>query len=235
MMNKKGLINIALIFFLVGFFAETVWGLRLNDDQVYGYNCVRLLSSNYRIGKKVALTFDDVPNMYTQKILKILRNYRIKATFFMVGYQVNNNPDLAREIVSHGHEIGNHSYSHRWDGGKTIDVLLQDIEKAESCIMETTGQMPLYLRPPGGLIDENIKKACGMSGYGIVLWTVDSRDWFHTNNRQAILDNVLNNVKSGSIILLHSLFQTVDVLPEIIETLQKRGYQIGPVSSIMSQ
>ena len=101
--------------------------------------------------------------------------------------------------------------------------------------MGNTGQMPLYLRPPGGLIDENIKKACGMSGYGIVLWTVDSRDWFHTNNRQAILDNVLNNVKSGSIILLHSLFQTVDVLPEIIETLQKRGYQIGPVSSIMSQ
>ncbi|QPM68296.1 Peptidoglycan-N-acetylglucosamine deacetylase [Atribacter laminatus] len=235
MINKKGLVCISLIFFLIVIFVEIAWGLRLNDDQVYGYNCVRLLSSNYRIGKKVALTFDDVPNMYTQKILKILRNYRIKATFFMVGYQVNNNPDLAREIVNHGHEIGNHSYTHRWSGGKSVDELLEDIDKAEKCIVETTGQIPLYLRPPGGLIDENIKKACGMSGYGIVLWTVDSRDWFHTDNRQAILDNVLNNAKSGSIILLHSLSKTVDVLPEIIETLHKRGYQIEPVSNLMSQ
>lgn len=235
MINKNDLINVTLIFFLIVIFGEVAWGLRLNDDQVFGYNCVRLLSSNNRIGKKVALTFDDVPNIYTKKILKILRDYRVKATFFMVGYQVKNNPDLAREIVSYGHEVGNHSYSHRWDGGKTVDALLQDIEKAERCIVDITGHMPLYLRPPGGFIDENIKKACGMSGYGIVLWTVDSRDWFHTDNRQAILNNVLDHVKPGSIILFHSLSQTVDVLPEIIETLQKRGYQIETVSSIMGQ
>jgi len=213
-MIKKGLISVTLIFSLMFIFGKLAWGLQLNGDQVYGYNCVRLLSNNYRVGKKVALTFDDVPNIYTQKILKILRNYNVKATFFMVGYQVKNSPELAREIVNCGHEIGNHSYSHRW---------------------ETTGHMPVYLRPPGGLIDENVKKACGLSGYGIVLWTVDSKDWFHTDNRQAILNNVLDNVKPGSIILLHSLAQTVDVLPEIIETLQERGYQIGTVSSIMSQ
>ena len=234
-MIKKGLISVTLIFSLMFIFGKLAWGLQLNGDQVYGYNCVRLLSNNYRVGKKVALTFDDVPNIYTQKILKILRNYNVKATFFMVGYQVKNSPELAREIVNCGHEIGNHSYSHCWSGGKTIDVLLQDIEKAERCIIETTGHMPVYLRPPGGLIDENVKKACGLSGYGIVLWTVDSKDWFHTDNRQAILNNVLDNVKPGSIILLHSLAQTVDVLPEIIETLQERGYQIGTVSSIMSQ
>ena len=234
-MSKKGTICIIFSFFLVLVFSGWAWGLRLSNDQVYGYNCVRLLSSNNRIGKKVALTFDDVPNMYTQKILKILRTYRVKATFFLVGYQVKKNPDSAREIIHYGHELGNHSYTHRWSGENTVDNLLRDIDRAEKCIVDITGHMPLYLRPPGGLIDEDVKKACGQSGYGIVLWTVDSRDWFYSDDRDTILKNVLDHVKDGSIILFHSLPQTVDVLPEVIETLQDRGYQIGSVSSILNQ
>ena len=234
-MKKKGIIWVFISFFLILVMSSWAWGLQLSDDQVYGYNRVRLFSSNNRVGKKVALTFDDVPNIYTLKILKILRSYRIKSTFFLVGYQVRRHPDVAKEIVHQGHELGNHSYSHRWNGGITVDNLIQDIQDAEKCIVEVTGRMPLYLRPPGGLIDENIKKACGLSGYGIVLWTVDSKDWFYPDSKQTILNNVLNHVKSGSIILFHSLSQTVEVLPEVIETLQNQGYQIGSVSSLLSQ
>jgi len=234
-MIKKNAAYFFVFFLLVFMISEWSWGLLLTDDQVYGYNCVRLLASNSRIGKKVALTFDDVPNAHTRKILRILRANKIKATFFLVGYQVHDNPEIAREIIEYGHEIGNHSYTHRWNGESTVEDLLKDIDKAEKCILEVTGRLPLYLRPPGGLIDENIKKACGLSGYGIVLWTVDSRDWFYPDDRETILDNVFNQVKPGSIILFHSLPQTVDVLPEVIETLKNQGYQIGSVSSILNQ
>ncbi len=232
-MIKKGYFFF-FTFVLILTYSPLTWGLRLSDDQVYGYNCVRLLSSNSRIGKKVALTFDDVPNVYTQKILRILRSYKVKATFFLVGYQVKKNPDLAKEIVNYGHELGNHSYTHRWNTESTVENLLQDIEKAEKCIFETTGRIPLYLRPPGGLVDDTIKKACGQSGYGIILWTVDSKDWLYTGNRDTIINNVLDHVKPGSIILFHSLPQTIDVLPEVIEALQSRGYQIEPVSNILN-
>lgn len=231
-MVKRNIVFPVVLFALVTLISSVVFALDIRNDVVYGYNCVRTMAVNRRMGKVVALTFDDTPNVYTLKIIKILQSYRVRATFFLVGYQVKKHPDIAKRIVDAGYELGNHSFSHRWNGKQTVEDLLKDIGRAEKIIVDTTGHIPLYLRPPGGLLNEKIKKACGRSGYGIVLWTVDSQDWAIKENKEAIYHNVIDHVRPGSVILFHSLPQTVEALPQILETLQSKGYQILSVSSV---
>ncbi|MEN3188792.1 MAG: polysaccharide deacetylase family protein [Atribacterota bacterium] len=194
-------------------------------------NQVRYLGGNQEARDKVALTFDDAPNGATKEILGILKEQKVRATFFLIGSQVKKYPDIAQAIVRGGHEIGNHSYSHRLDESFTLEDILDDLKRAEDIIRDVTGSLPAYFRPPRGFTNGEIKEACGRMGYTIVMWWVDSRDW--QLGGQEILDRVYSHLRPGGIVLLHSVPQTVRILPQMIQGLKERGYTLVTVSELL--
>ncbi|MDD4346865.1 MAG: polysaccharide deacetylase family protein [Desulfitobacteriaceae bacterium] len=182
--------------------------------------------------KVTALTFDDGPDpLYTGTILDILQTKNIKATFFILGQNAKQNPDLMKRILNEGHEIGNHGYSHSYIPNKFIDELI-DTDKT---IFQSLNQQTLYYRPPGGIITKSIVKEVTANGQILTLWSVDSKDWQNPGPKQ-IEQNVVKNIFPGSIILLHDggekREQTIQALTEIIEKLQQQGYRFVTLSDL---
>jgi len=230
MRKFKTLFWISCFIFLTFFLQEEAISIETEED-IFGLNLVRSLGGNSQVRREVALTFDDAPSPFTKEVLKILDNYGVSATFFLVGSQVEKSPEVARQIVAAGHEIGNHSFSHCWSSDDSVETLVEDIKRAEEAIYRATGQVPLYFRPPGGMVNDKVKEACGQTGYGILLWWVDSRDWLLTE--EEILEKVKKEVKDGAIILFHNLATTVEVLPQVIEDLRREGYKFVTISQLL--
>ncbi len=188
--------------------------------------------------KFIALTFDDGPHpKYTAEILKILYDNDAAATFFVVGENAQRYPELVRAEHDLGCEIGNHTYSHMRFNDKTARALFDEIKKTDDIIYEITGKIPALFRPPegkhSGKADEIIKRA----GKRTVLWTIDTRDWAHTD-KDKIIDNIKNNAKNGSVILFHDYITapspTPDVLREILPYLKSQGYEFVTVTELLS-
>ncbi len=230
MRKLKILVWISCLILLILFLQEEAISIETEED-IFGLNLVRSLGGNSQVRKEVALTFDDAPSPFTKEVLKILDNYGVSATFFLVGSQVEKSPEVAHQIVAAGHEIGNHSFSHCWSSDDSVETLVEDIKRAEEAIYRATGQVPLYFRPPGGMVNDKVKEACGQTGYGILLWWVDSRDWLLTE--EEILEKVKKEVKDGAIILFHNLATTVEVLPQVIEDLRREGYKFVTISQLL--
>lgn len=187
--------------------------------------------------KYIALTFDDGPHPeYTPQILKILYENGAAATFFVVGENAERYPELVRAEFDLGFEIGNHTFSHLRTNEKSAGALYDEIKKADGIISEITGEKPTLFRPPEGRhnnkTDEIIKKA----GKKTVLWTIDTRDWAHTD-KYKIIENIKNNVNNGSVILFHDYIvppsPTPDVLREILPYLKERGYEFVTVTELL--
>lgn len=230
MRKLKILVWISCLILLILFLQEEAISIETEED-IFGLNLVRSLGGNSQVRKEVALTFDDAPSPFTKEVLKILDNYGVSATFFLVGSQVEKSPEVAHQIVAAGHEIGNHSFSHCWSSDDSVETLVEDIKRAEEAIYRATGQVPLYFRPPGGMVNDKVKEACGQTGYGILLWWVDSQDWLLTE--EEILEKVKKEVKDGAIILFHNLATTVEVLPQVIEDLRREGYKFVTISQLL--
>uniref|UniRef100_A0A7V4DFW3 Polysaccharide deacetylase family protein n=1 Tax=Candidatus Caldatribacterium californiense TaxID=1454726 RepID=A0A7V4DFW3_9BACT len=206
--------------------------IELHGERVFAMDALRRIRSGPRVGKKVALTFDDAPNGHTAEILAILDRFQVKATFFLIGAQVLKHPDLVRRIVAAGHEIGNHSFSHAFTRGCSAESIKEDIERAEKAIVDSAGRLPLYFRPPEGLVTPAIERACGMTGYSLVTWSLDSEDW-RAQTEDEIVERVLRGVHPGAIVLFHSLPRTVRALPRILCALLEAGYTCVPLSSLL--
>lgn len=182
--------------------------------------------------KVAALTFDDGPDpLYTGAILDILQAKNIKATFFILGQNARQNPDLLKRVYSEGHEIGNHGYSHSYIPNKFIDELI----RTDELIYQSLNQHTLYYRPPGGIVSKSIIKEVAGKGEILTLWSIDSRDWQNPGPKQ-IEQNVVKNIFPGSIILLHdggeNREQTIQALSGIIEKLQQQGYRLVTLSEL---
>ncbi|WP_409347071.1 polysaccharide deacetylase family protein [Paenibacillus sp. MBLB4367] len=190
--------------------------------------------------KRIALTFDDGPDAeQTPKILDILKRYDAKATFFVVGKRVDRFPDIVRRELAEGHELANHTYSHPYFQGKvSAERLQKEIKTTQDAIWKATGATPRLFRPPGGYYSQSMVNATKELGYLIVLWSwhQDTVDW----NRPGvgkIVNKVLNNARSGDIVLFHDFVegrtQTVEALERIMPELQKRGYTFVTVSELL--
>lgn len=180
--------------------------------------------------RKIALTFDDGPHpILTPLILDILKQYNVKATFFVIGENVRNYPDVVERIVNEGHEIGNHTYTH-----DKIDP--SEIEACENAILELTDQRPKIFRPPEGFINKGIKAFSASLGYDIILWDIDTRDWAHTPPDR-IYKTVLDNLKTGSIILMHDYINhnspTPKALALLLPEILKKDYRFVVVSELI--
>lgn len=239
---KKGFgkfwVRCRLLFFLLlvvfigyGYRGETI---ELGGERVFALHVPRILRENARAGRRVALTFDDAPNGYTWEILAILKEFKVRATFFLIGVQVLRHPELARSIVAAGHEIGNHSFSHTLKEDCTEDKIREDMTRAEKAILEVTGRLPLYFRPPCGVVTQSVRRACGQLGYSLVLWSVDSGDW-KAQDDDTVVAHVLESVRPGGILLFHPLPRTVRVLPRILQALREKGYEIVPLSVLFER
>jgi len=197
--------------------------------------------ANAHEGKLVALTFDDGPdNNYTLKILDILKEYDVKATFFLVGTQVKKYPETAKRIVEEGHSVGNHTWSHSDLTKLSAKAQAEQIDKAQREIVKATGATPSLMRAPYGAISSSALKTVHLGGMKHVAWTVDTRDWAGTSVA-AMHKNVMTNTKEGGVILMHSfggrkdaLEHTVKLLPSIIKDLQAKGYELVTVDEMIA-
>lgn len=181
--------------------------------------------------KKVALTFDDGPNPeYTPQMLEVLKEKNVKATFFLLGEEVEKYPEIVKTIQKEGHVIGNHSYKHEQLSKLTMEEACAQVNRTNELIYDITGVYPSYLRPPFG--DWHEKLDCEVNMVE-VLWDVDTLDW-SSQNHARIVNKVLKNVKEDDIILMHDGYETsVTAAREIIDTLQKQGYEFVTVDEIL--
>lgn len=188
--------------------------------------------------KFVALTFDDGPHpVYTPQVLDILEQYKVKATFFLIGRRVERYPQIARQIVVKGHEIGNHTYSHPKDLPKEdLNAIRQEIEMGAIAIEKATGVHPKLFRPPKGFLNYRVLTTAQLEGYTLVFWTVNA-DHEDAPTPEAMAERVLKLVHPGAIILMHdgcteSRWKDVKALPLIIEGLREQGYDFVTVSEL---
>jgi peptidoglycan/xylan/chitin deacetylase (PgdA/CDA1 family) len=189
--------------------------------------------------KKIALTFDDGPHpRYTERILEILDRYDIKATFFVIGVNIQNYPEPFAKVVAAGHEIGNHSFSHGVCGIREYADIAEEMQKCDSLIYDITGKKPSLYRPPCGIYDLDVVNTAKKEGHSIILWSVDTLDWKNTPSED-IKRNVSQNVKGGDIILMHDYTSgrntTCDALELMIPELLSAGYEFVTVSELIKQ
>ena len=186
----------------------------------------------------IALTFDDGPHpIYTDRILQVLAEYGVRATFFQIGENLIYYGATATRVADAGHEIGNHTYTHRNLQKLKDPSIVEEILLCERAIKETVGVMPRLFRPPEGTKETRLCNILEGLGYTPIYWSVDTYDWKGKSAEQ-IADGVIKTVKSGDIILMHdytSLKSQADkALRIIIPTLLKQGYRFVTVSELLS-
>ncbi|MBD3883202.1 polysaccharide deacetylase family protein [Phormidium tenue FACHB-886] len=189
--------------------------------------------------KVVALTFDDGPwGGVTDQVLDILKQYQIKATFFMVGMYLQQYPDLAKRVAAEGHAIGNHTWDHPLHD-VSLAAAAQQIDSTQKLIYETTGVQTSLFRPSNEQVEGEqgeLVTYAREQKYGTVLWSVDSEDYYVS--APILIDNVLRNVQPGRIVLLHDgggdRTATVQALPQIISALKQQGYRFVTVPQLMA-
>lgn len=190
--------------------------------------------------KKIALTFDDGPDLrFTPQVLDVLKQYGVKATFFLVGRNAAKHPEIVKRIVKEGHVVGNHSYNHPLFTKLTVEQVAQEIDQTSDLLLKLAGYRPKLVRPPYGAIDEEQLLWAQHSHLIVVNWNVDSLDWKSLKEEQ-VSRNILGHTKAGAIVLQHSagassqdLSGTVKALPGIIEKLRGEGYDLVTVPELL--
>lgn len=190
--------------------------------------------------KELALTFDDGPNpKYTLKILKILKDEQVKATFFMLGFKVKNHPEIVKQVFEEGHEIANHSYTHT--NFLTLSkerVLNIEIIKTEKLLQEITGSKHTLIRPPYGVIKHSQINLLKEHQKKIIFWSIDSLDWYPPEKEsKKIVKRVSRLIYPGAIIMMHDagFYSTTKALPEIIKKARDKYYKFVTVSELLQK
>jgi peptidoglycan/xylan/chitin deacetylase (PgdA/CDA1 family) len=186
--------------------------------------------------KVIALTFDDGPwPNSTAKVLDILKKNRIKSTFFVVGQNVKNYPDLTKQIVADGHIIANHTW-HHWYHQMNAQAAAYEVANTGDIIYQTTGVRTSLFRPPGGIMNNGVAAYAKNNKYAVIMWSADSMDY----SRPAVprlMNNIFREAKPGGIVLMHDgggdRSNTVKALPEIINRFRKQGYEFVTVPELL--
>lgn len=182
--------------------------------------------------KMVALTYDDGPyTPVTNQILDVLQEYNGRATFFVVGSRVSTYKDCIKREASLGCEIGNHTYNHTILTSVSASIIKSEISNTNNAVKKITGQAPTIVRTPGGAVNSTVRANIG---YPMFNWSVDTLDWKNRNSN-SVVSSIKNNVRDGSIILMHDLYgSTGNATEEIVPWLVKNGYQLVTVSELMA-
>ena len=184
--------------------------------------------------KCVALTFDDGPGPFDERLLQILKDNDAKATFFLIGNKVAANPAGAKRIADAGMEIGNHT----WEHPNMATIPPQDIAtqfaKANDAINAATGRTPALYRPAGGLSTDAVRQTAAKFGLAEILWDVIPFDWANDSNTAATRYMLMTYTKPGSVVLFHDTYSsTVDLIYQFIPVLKANGYRMVTVSELL--
>jgi peptidoglycan/xylan/chitin deacetylase (PgdA/CDA1 family) len=178
-------------------------------------------------GGSIALTFDDGPSAFTARILNVLQQNGVHATFFCIGQQVQTRPGIVREVSEAGNVIGNHSWSHADLTLLTPNQVTWQLSSTSTAILQATGISPTLFRPPYGAINAMVTGTAAQLGLSPVLWNIDTLDWTRPGVN-AIVRSVLDHAINGSIVLMHDgggdRSETIQALPQIISGLRQRGF-----------
>lgn len=207
--------------------------------------------------KAVALTFDDGPcPVWTPRVLEVLKRQQVKATFFMVGENIEKYPELALEVARHGHTVGVHSHTHRFLPLLSHSDLMSELDRAAQAFEAVFGRKPQFFRPPWGAYNRLVLDSARERGYLTVLWTRSAEDW-RNHGVEAITALASTDVRLGEIILMHdagnyprppvgvdpaqaalegkqSREQTVAALDPIIEGIEEQGFQFKTLDEMVA-
>ena len=185
--------------------------------------------------KEIAISFDDGPAVnYTPEILQVLKNEKVKATFFCIGNRIAGNESILQQMNSEGHVIGNHSYSHHfWFDMYSAKKMQDDLKQMDEEMERVTGLKPKLFRPPYGVTNPNLKKAIFKGGYTPVGWSVRSMDTV-IKDENKLLSKINAGIKPGAVFLFHDTSKaTLQILPEFLREVKKRGYNIIPLDKLL--
>ncbi|MFD5680302.1 polysaccharide deacetylase family protein [Streptomyces bacillaris] len=188
-----------------------------------------------RKAKCIALTFDAGPGEDTPELLDILKEKKVSATFFLLGRNhVLKHPDTVRRIQDEGHEVANHTWTHKILTDEEPEEIRAELEKTQEAIEKITGKRPRLMRPPQGRTDHQVSGISKELGLSQVLWSATAKD-YSTNDSALITRRILDQAGKDGIILLHDIYKgTVPAVPGIIDALQKDGYTFVTVPELMA-
>ncbi len=187
-------------------------------------------------GPYIALTFDDGPGKTTTpQLLDILAKKGVKVTFFLLGENAKENPEIVKRELAEGHELGNHSWNHPDLAKKPDDVVRSQIQQTQDTVFHITGTKPKVMRPPYGAITPAQKKWIHDEfGLNVIIWAVDPNDW-KKPGASVVAQRVISETKPGDIILTHDIHQgTIDAVPAILDGLLAKGYKFVTVSQLIA-
>ena len=193
------------------------------------------ISSVHVDGPYIALTFDDGPNQkLTPRLLDLLAQHHLHVTFFVVGENAAEHPEILQRAVREGHEIGNHSWSHPNLAKMSEENVRSQIKRTEEAIANAIGSRPTLFRPPYGSVTAHQKRFIHDDlGYEIILWEVDPLDWKNPGPN-VVSSRILKDTRPGSIILAHDIHpQTIQAMPATLTELEAKGFKFVTVSELL--
>ncbi|MGQ0843879.1 MAG: polysaccharide deacetylase family protein [Sporichthyaceae bacterium] len=176
-----------------------------------------------RVERCVALTFDDGPSEHTERLLGMLREAEVPATFFVLGSRVRQFAETTRAAAELG-EVASHGWDHAALPGLTDSQFAEQVHRTDGEIAAAVGGRPSLFRPPYGAVDSSVAEALRSMGLPIALWSVDPQDW-RDRDADVVHRRVVDAVRPGSVVLLHDLYSsTVDAVQRIVADLRAQGY-----------
>lgn len=203
------------------------------------------ISSNYHVKafcnnplekeKKIALTFDDGPSIYTLEVLELLKKHNAKATFFCIGKNIETHPEILQKVIEEGHLVGNHSYSHsKFFDFYNADKIKEEIQKTDTLLEKFTSKKINFFRPPYGVTTPSIRRALEKTNHKVIGWNIRSLDG-GTKNQELILNRITKRVSPGGIVLLHDTApHSVLVLEQFLQFLQQNNYQVVSIEELLN-
>jgi peptidoglycan-N-acetylglucosamine deacetylase len=187
-------------------------------------------------GPYLAITFDDGPHpKLTPRLLDMLKERGVKATFYVIGQNVVQYPEIVQRMVAEGHEIGNHTFTHPSLPKIGPSRVGEEIAKSNAAIEQATGVRPTTMRPPYGAINSAITKRLNEEfDLPVILWSVDPQDW-KIRKASHVSSHILQNARPGSILLAHDIHpSTIDAMPAVLDGLLAKGFQFATVSELIA-
>jgi peptidoglycan/xylan/chitin deacetylase (PgdA/CDA1 family) len=186
--------------------------------------------------KCIALTFDDGPSPYTDRLLQILEDHDAKATFFEIGNKVAANPEGSKRVVEAGMELGQHTWEHPNMTAIPPEDVAAQFSKASDAIEAATGQRPKLVRTAGGLVNDQVLAEAGKQGLADINWDVIPFDWANDANTAATRYMLMTQIKPNSVVLFHDTYSsTVDLVQQFIPVLKANGYHMVTVTQMLGE
>lgn len=194
---------------------------------------IRQISTTERV---VALTFDDGPNSgNTEKLLALFEAEGVKATFFMIGEHVRKNPEIGKQVLAAGHEVGNHSMTHaNLPKLESVELVRAEIAENQVLIAEQLGVTPVVFRAPYGAHDDKVWAVLDELELPSFMTRLQSSDWMEESTVEQILEESTTGIEPGDILLFHDWqSKSLEAMPEIIARLKAQGFRFVTVSELL--